>query len=95
MEFELPGDEAIMTSDGERLIVEPLRGKIGLGAITAKLIESTFGSARRPRLAIDGGITIFTVGRKNPVVSRTPLFGGVPDGILLAQDFYRCDFNAL
>jgi antitoxin VapB len=32
MEFELPGDEAIMRRDGERLVIEPVR-KHGLVAL--------------------------------------------------------------
>src|SRR5579862_1691842 len=32
VEFELPGDEAIMTRDGERLVIEPIR-KRGLVAL--------------------------------------------------------------
>lgn len=28
--FELPGDEAIMTRDGDRLIIEPLRKRMSL-----------------------------------------------------------------
>ncbi len=32
VEFELPGDEAIMRRDGDRLVIEPVR-KRGLGAL--------------------------------------------------------------
>lgn len=33
--FELPGDEAIMTRDGDRLIIEPLRKKMNLVELLA------------------------------------------------------------
>jgi antitoxin VapB len=36
VEFELPGDEAIMQRDGDRLIIEPLR-KRGLVALLATM----------------------------------------------------------
>ena len=41
VEFELPGDEAIMHRDGDRLVIEPVR-KRGLVALlkTMKPIES-------------------------------------------------------
>lgn len=35
VEFELPGSEAVMRKDGDRLIIEPKRGKIGLAALLA------------------------------------------------------------
>jgi antitoxin VapB len=35
VEFELPGDEAIMTRDGDRLIIEPLRKTMNLVALLA------------------------------------------------------------
>jgi antitoxin VapB len=43
VEFELPGDEAIMHRDGERLVIEPVR-KRGLVALlkSMKPIEETF-----------------------------------------------------
>ena len=43
VEFELPGDEAIMHRDGERLVIEPVR-KRGLVALlkSMKPIDETF-----------------------------------------------------
>jgi antitoxin VapB len=43
VEFELPGDEAIMHRDGDRLVIEPVR-KRGLVALlkTMKPIEEDF-----------------------------------------------------
>ena len=43
VEFELPGDEAIMHRDGERLVIEPVR-KRGLVALlkTMKPLEEEF-----------------------------------------------------
>jgi antitoxin VapB len=43
VEFELPGDEAIMHRDGERLVIEPVR-KRGLTALlkTMKPIDESF-----------------------------------------------------
>lgn len=43
VEFELPGDEAIMHRDGERLVIEPVR-KRGLVALlkSMKPLEETF-----------------------------------------------------
>jgi antitoxin VapB len=43
VEFELPGDEAIMHRDGDRLVIEPLR-KRGLVALlkSMKPIEESF-----------------------------------------------------
>ena len=43
MEFELPGDEAIMHRDGDRLVIEPVR-KRGLVALlkTMKPLEKSF-----------------------------------------------------
>ena len=35
VEFELPGDEAIITRDGDRLIIEPLRKKMTLTELLA------------------------------------------------------------
>jgi antitoxin VapB len=42
-EFELPGDEAIMHRDGDRLVIEPVR-KRGLVALlkTMKSLEQAF-----------------------------------------------------
>jgi len=39
VEFELPGDEAIMHRDGERLVIEPLR-KRGLVALLRSMTPS-------------------------------------------------------
>jgi antitoxin VapB len=43
VEFELPGDEAIMHRDGDRLVIEPVR-KRGLVALlkTMKPLEENF-----------------------------------------------------
>jgi len=43
VEFELPGDEAIMHRDGDRLVIEPVR-KRGLVALlrTMKRLEEDF-----------------------------------------------------
>jgi len=43
VEFELPGDQAIMRRDGERLVIEPVR-KRGLTALlkTMKPLEQGF-----------------------------------------------------
>jgi antitoxin VapB len=43
VEFELPGDEAIMHRDGDRLVIEPMR-KRGLGALlrTMKPLDEDF-----------------------------------------------------
>ena len=43
VEFELPGDEAVMRREGERLIIEPMR-KRGLAALlkAMKPIEDPF-----------------------------------------------------
>lgn len=43
VEFELPGDEAIMHRDGDRLVIEPVR-KRGLIALlkTMKPLEQSF-----------------------------------------------------
>jgi antitoxin VapB len=43
VEFELPGDEAIMHRDGDRLVIEPVR-KRGLVALlkTMKPLDETF-----------------------------------------------------
>ena len=34
VEFELPGDEAIMHRDGDRLVIEPVRKPVSLSAAT-------------------------------------------------------------
>lgn len=49
VEFELPGDEAIMRRDGDRLVVEPLpkRGLIAL-LRTMKPIEDEFPDIEDP-----------------------------------------------
>ena len=43
VEFELPGDEAVMRRDGDRLIIEPMR-KRGLAALlkSMKPIDDAF-----------------------------------------------------
>ena len=43
VEFELPGDEAVMYQDGDRLVIEPMR-KRGLVALlkTMKPVEEEF-----------------------------------------------------
>lgn len=43
VEFELPGDEALMRRDGDRLVIEPL-AKRGLSALLASLepLDETF-----------------------------------------------------
>jgi antitoxin VapB len=52
VEFELPGDEAIMHRDGERLIIEPVR-KRGLVALlkSMKPVEEEFPEIHDPVLA--------------------------------------------
>jgi antitoxin VapB len=49
VEFELPGDEAIMHRDGERLVIEPVR-KRGLLALlkSMKPIEESFPEVADP-----------------------------------------------
>ena len=49
VEFELPGDEAIMHRDGDRLVIEPVR-KRGLIALlkTMKPIDETFPEIADP-----------------------------------------------
>ena len=49
VEFELPGDEAIMHRDGDRLVIEPVR-KRGLIALlnTMKPIEDRFPEISDP-----------------------------------------------
>ncbi len=49
VEFELPGDEAIMHRDGDRLVIEPVR-KRGLVALlkTMKPIEQGFPAIDDP-----------------------------------------------
>jgi antitoxin VapB len=54
VEFELPGDEAIMHRDGDRLVIEPLR-KRGLVALlrTRKPLEEGFPEIDDPPPAWD------------------------------------------
>jgi antitoxin VapB len=49
VEFELPGDEAIMHRDGERLVIEPVR-KRGLVALlkSMKPIDESFPDVADP-----------------------------------------------
>jgi antitoxin VapB len=49
VEFELPGDEAIMHRDGDRLVIEPVR-KRGLIALlkTMKPVEENFPEIADP-----------------------------------------------
>lgn len=49
VEFELPGDEAIMHRDGDRLVIEPVR-KRGLVALlkSMKPIEESFPKIEDP-----------------------------------------------
>jgi antitoxin VapB len=49
VEFELPGDEAIMHRDGDRLVLEPVR-KRGLVALlkSMKPLDETFPSIDDP-----------------------------------------------
>ena len=49
VEFELPGDEAIMHRDGDRLVIEPVR-KRGLVALlkTMKPLEEEFPAIDDP-----------------------------------------------
>jgi antitoxin VapB len=49
VEFELPGDEAIMRRDGDRLVIEPVR-KRGLVALlrTMKPMEEDFPEIADP-----------------------------------------------
>ena len=49
VEFELPGDEAIMHRDGDRLVIEPVR-KRGLVALlkTMKPVEDDFPAIDDP-----------------------------------------------
>jgi antitoxin VapB len=52
VEFELPGDEAIMHRDGDRLVIEPVR-KRGLIALlkTMKPLEEDFPAIDDPEPA--------------------------------------------
>lgn len=51
-EFELPGNQAIMRKEGERLIIEPLRPKSLLGVLASlEPIEEDFPPI--PELALD------------------------------------------
>ena len=49
VEFELPGDEAVMHRDGDRLVIEPVR-KRGLVALlkTMKPLEENFPEIHDP-----------------------------------------------
>ncbi len=49
VEFELPGDEAIMHRDGDRLVIEPVR-KRGLVALlkSMKPLDDTFPEINDP-----------------------------------------------
>jgi antitoxin VapB len=49
VEFELPGDEAVMYRDGDRLVIEPVR-KRGLVALlkTMKPVEEEFPEIEDP-----------------------------------------------
>jgi antitoxin VapB len=51
VEFELPGNEAIMRRDGDRLVIEPVR-KRGLVALlkTMKPVEDDFPQIQDPAL---------------------------------------------
>ena len=53
VEFELPGDEAIMHRDGDRLVIEPVR-KRGLIALlkTMKPLDEEFPRIDDPVLAL-------------------------------------------
>lgn len=53
-EFELPGDEAIIRKDGERLIVEPVR-KLSLLAVLAALepLDDEFPNVDEGLLPLD------------------------------------------
>jgi antitoxin VapB len=57
VEFELPGDEAIMHRDGDRLVIEPVR-KRGLVALlkTMKPIEEAFPEIVDP---VPGQVKVF------------------------------------
>lgn len=50
IEFELPGKEAIMHRDGDRLVIEPIRKRGGLIALleTMKPIEEEFPEIADP-----------------------------------------------
>lgn len=49
-EFELPGDEAIMRKEGDRIVIEPARRKMSLLALLATMepIEESFGDIADP-----------------------------------------------
>jgi antitoxin VapB len=49
VEFELPGNEALMHRDGDRLVIEPAR-KRGLSALLAELepVDETFPDIADP-----------------------------------------------
>jgi antitoxin VapB len=50
VEFELPGDEAIMHRDGDRLVIEPVR-KRGLAALLRTMKPLGVDFSRTPRTA--------------------------------------------
>jgi antitoxin VapB len=52
VEFELPGSEAILSRDGDRLIIEPVRRK-GLAALLASWdsLEEEFAEVDDPPVA--------------------------------------------
>jgi antitoxin VapB len=55
VEFELPGDEAIMHRDGDRLVIEPIR-KRGLVALlrTMQPIDEEFPEIDDPAPPVEG-----------------------------------------
>jgi len=57
VEFELPGDEALMRRDGDRLVIEPL-AKRGLSALLAGLepLDETFPEIADPPPAPERGL---------------------------------------
>jgi antitoxin VapB len=57
VEFELPGNEAIMHRDGERLIIEPVR-KRGLSALlkTMKPVKEPFPAIDDPVPEAENGL---------------------------------------
>ncbi|MGE0008404.1 MAG: antitoxin [Parvibaculaceae bacterium] len=67
VEFELPGDEAIMHRDGERLVIEPVR-KRGLVALlkSMKPLDEDFPEIEEPhgcsRLLSSSSVTPTKVG---------------------------------
>lgn len=49
-EFELPGDEAVMRKEGDRIVIEPARRKMSLLALLATMepIDEDFGEIDDP-----------------------------------------------